>query len=216
MPTYTIVNEEIVNEILEELTMIAKSLVYSPSKESFKYFIMELFEYCQIYVGYHNRGNGGTLESIKFTLTDLKKEFSDGKGQERYVFLKAFKDTADELRHELNRGDTPVITVVEKFKNDTILLEKLLNIVFEDGCYVKDFVLSPLFYDVFNESFNRDKCKEDCTRYCLSLLKVHGSSSKYTVGEVVEIVSKELNISKGFVRNVICEILSSHYVVPEK
>lgn len=106
MPVYTLLTEDMLADWLVELNNTASNLIKYPNIESFKYFIMEFYEYAQIKAGFDKKNIDGKLENAKLSLTDLKSVFSSNSDEN--AFIRVLKDAADSIRHELCEGDEPV------------------------------------------------------------------------------------------------------------
>ena len=203
MPTYAVLSEEELSKWREELFNLQKDFENNVSYSSLAYFILEVYEYMQIYAFYtlnENNSKDGVFKNVKVSYKSLKSLFS--KESEFYV-LNKFKETADNLRHIGYKSNLLNMFIKDILLGNRETCYNVLSIVLKDLPGIVSFLCSDDIIVIYKELYEKEKqesyCKDVIYRFC--------NGGTVIMSELLDYVRSVTKLSRGFISKVILDVL---------
>lgn len=178
-------------------------IIENPTDEYLRLFIVELFEYFQMYIGYKHKFNSEDMENVTVTYTDVKKSVEDT--GTRYV-LSYLNTVANSVRH--NYASINFKKYFGDLLSDSYDITKYCKEYLDGMESVSNFFLNKeKFEALYKEVYDRENAYRECRDLAYNMLK-SGTKLK----DVLSKIESDSLYSKSFIKNVMYDILKDTYV----
>lgn len=203
MPTYKVLSEEELQKWRNKLSELVSLIIENPSDEYLRLFIVELFEYFQMYIGYKYKFNSEDRENVTVTYTDVKKSVEDT--GTRYV-LSYLNTVANSVRH--NYASINFKKYFGDLLSDSYDITKYCKEYLDGMEYVSNFFSNKeKFEALYKEVYDRENAYRECRDLAYNMLK-----SGMRLKDVLSKIESDSLYSKSFIKNVMYDILKDTYV----
>ena len=203
MPTYKVLSEEELQKWRNKLSELVSLIVENPTDEYLRLFIVELFEYFQMYIGYKYKFNSEDRENVTVTYTDVKKSVEDT--GTRYV-LSYLNTVANSVRH--NYASINFKKYFGDLLSDSYDITKYCKEYLDGMESVSNFFSNKeKFEALYKEVYDRENAYRECRDLAYNMLK-----SGMRLKDVLSKIESDSLYSKSFIKNVMYDILQDTYV----
>lgn len=203
MPTYKVLSEEELQKWRNKLSELVSLIVENPTDEYLRLFIVELFEYFQMYIGYKYKFNSEDRENVTVTYTDVKKSVEDT--GTRYV-LSYLNTIANSVRH--NYASINFKKYFGDLLSDSYDITKYCKEYLDGLESVSNFFSNKeKFEALYKEVYDRENAYKECRDLAYNMLK-----SGMRLKDVLSKIESDSLYSKSFIKNVMYDILKDTYV----
>lgn len=203
MPTYKVLSEEELQKWRNKLSELVSLIIENPTDEYLRLFIVELFEYFQMYIGYKYKFNSEDRENVTVTYTDVKKSVEDT--GTRYV-LSYLNTIANSVRH--NYASINFKKYFGDLLSDSYDITKYCKEYLDDMESVSNFFSNKeKFEALYKEVYDRENAYRECRDLAYNMLK-----SGMKLKDVLSKIESDSLYSKSFIKTVMYDILKDTYV----
>lgn len=203
MPTYKVLSEEELQKWRNKLSELVFLIIENPTDEYLRLFIVELFEYFQMYIGYKYKFNSEDRENVTVTYTDVKKSVEDT--GTRYV-LSYLNTVANSVRH--NYASVNFKKYFGDLLSDSYDITKYCKEYLDGMESVSNFFSNKeKFEALYKEVYDRENAYKECRDLAYNMLK-----SGMRLKDVLSKIESDSLYSKSFIKNVMYDILKDTYV----
>lgn len=203
MPTYKVLSEEELQKWRNKLSELVSLIIENPTDEYLRLFIVELFEYFQMYIGYKYKFNSEDRENVTVTYTDVKKSVEDT--GTRYV-LSYLNTIANSVRH--NYASINFKKYFGDLLSDSYDITKYCKEYLDGLESVSNFFSNKeKFEALYKEVYDRENAYKECRDLAYNMLK-----SGMRLKDVLSKIESDSLYSKSFIKNVMYDILKDTYV----
>lgn len=203
MPTYKVLSEEELQKWRNKLSELVSLIIENPTDEYMRLFIVELFEYFQMYIGYKYKFNSEDRENVTVTYTDVKKSVEDT--GTRYV-LSYLNTVANSVRH--NYASINFKKYFGDLLSDSYDITKYCKEYLDGMESVSNFFSNKeKFEALYKEVYDRENAYRECRDLAYNMLK-----SGMRLKDVLSKIESDSLYSKSFIKNVMYDILQDTYV----
>lgn len=203
MPTYKVLSEEEFQKWRNKLSELVSLIIENPTDEYLRLFIVELFEYFQMYIGYKYKFNSEDRENVTVTYTDVKKSVEDT--GTRYV-LSYLNTIANSVRH--NYASINFKKYFGDLLSDSYDITKYCKEYLDGMESVSNFFSNKeKFEALYKEVYDRENAYRECRDLAYNMLK-----SGMRLKDVLYKIESDSLYSKSFIKNVMYDILKDTYV----
>lgn len=203
MPTYKVLSEEELQKWRSKLSELVFLIIENPTDEYLRLFIVELFEYFQMYIGYKYKFNSEDRENVTVTYTDVKKSVEDT--GTRYV-LSYLNTVANSVRH--NYASINFKKYFGGLLSDSYDITKYCKEYLDGMESVSNFFSNKeKFEALYKEVYDRENAYKGCRDLAYNMLK-----SGMRLKDVLSKIESDSLYSKSFIKNVMYDILQDTYV----
>lgn len=203
MPTYKVLSEEELQKWRNKLSELVSLIIENPTDEYLRLFIVELFEYFQMYIGYKYKFNSEDRENVTVTYTDVKKSVEDT--GTRYV-LSYLNTVANSVRH--NYASINFKKYFGDLLSDSYDITKYCKEYLDGMESVSNFFSNKeKFEALYKEVYDRENAYKECRDLAYNMLK-----SGMRLKDVLSKIESDSLYSKFFIKDVMYDILKDTYV----
>ena len=203
MPTYKVLSEEELQKWRNKLSELVSLIIENPTDEYLRLFIVELFEYFQMYIGYKYKFNSEDRENVTVTYTDVKKSVEDT--GTRYI-LSYLNTVANSVRH--NYASINFKKYFGDLLSDSYDITKYCKEYLDGMESVSNFFSNKeKFEALYKEVYDRENAYKECRDLAYNMLK-----SGMRLKDVLSKIESDSLYSKFFIKDVMYDILKDTYV----
>ena len=214
MPTYDLVSDEVIACWESMLSDMVDRLKDNISINSFCMFLIALYEYLQVSIGFRVRLRGVESVKVKISFEDVKKDVSSVEMRQNFQVL---KNTADKLRHSYYNNTSVASGLLDTMISNETNISNIWKTYLSKVVKVKMFLLDrSTLQGAYQELFERSSLENECLKFAYSYLEIDGPSGTlgvHSVGETVDALIAQFRCSRSFATGVVCSVIRDHHCI---